>query len=125
MLLKGTVRVSPSPVRLQSRADLAVAEQIVGDPLQARRRTWVRTNQNGPANRAFSLERPTIGPRRVRSQSDKMQTHKPTAHAKTPAHARHFEAAEGIRTLDLLHGKQSVQPRFRTQSRWKQWISEV
>jgi hypothetical protein len=52
------------------------------DLLQARRRTWVRTNQNGPANRGFSLERPTIGPGRVRSQSDPTQTHKPTAHAK-------------------------------------------
>ena len=30
------------------------------------------------------------------------------------------EAAEGIRTLDLLHGKQSLQFRFRAQSRWKQ-----
>ena len=30
----------------------------------------------------FSLERPTIGPGRVRSQSDPTQTHKPTAHAK-------------------------------------------
>jgi hypothetical protein len=33
-----------------------------------------------------------------------------------------FRAAEGIRTLDLLHGKQNGQRRFRTQSRWKQDI---
>ena len=48
------------------------------DVLQARRRTSVRTNQNRPANRAFSLERPMIGPRRVRTQSDPTQTNKPT-----------------------------------------------
>ena len=35
------------------------------------------------------------------------------------------EAAEGIRTLDLLHGKQSLQCRFRAQSRWKQEVSEL
>jgi hypothetical protein len=35
------------------------------------------------------------------------------------------EAADGIRTHDLLHGKQSVQPRSRTQSRWKQEVFEL
>jgi hypothetical protein len=60
------------------------------DVLQARRRTWVRTNQNGPADRGFSLERPTIGPGRVRSQSDPTQTHKPTAHAKKACKYRPF-----------------------------------
>ena len=60
------------------------------DLLQARRRTSVRTNQNRPANRAFFLERPTIGPRRVRSQSDSTQTHKPTAHAKKSCKCKPF-----------------------------------
>jgi hypothetical protein len=36
-----------------------------------------------------------------------------------------FEAAEGIRTLDLLHGKQSLQLRFHAQSRWKQKVFEA
>jgi hypothetical protein len=65
------------------------------DLLQARRRTSVRTNQNRPAHSAFFFERPTIGPRRVRSQSDPTQTHKPTAHAKKACKYRPFSKRHG------------------------------
>jgi hypothetical protein len=34
------------------------------------------------------------------------QTHNPTAESKDPQMQAFSEAAEGIRTLDLLHGKQ-------------------
>jgi hypothetical protein len=88
------------PMESDGEVDLAVsvaARVVLTAPagrtpglLQARRRTSVRTNQNRPANRAFSLERPTIGPRRVRSQSDPTQTHKPTAHAKKTCKCRPF-----------------------------------
>jgi len=36
------------------------------------------------------LERPRIGPRRIRSQSDPTQTHKPTAHARKACKCRPF-----------------------------------
>jgi hypothetical protein len=47
-----------------------------------------------------------IGGPRVRNQSDPTQTHKPPADEKRPANAGLLEAADGIRTHDLLHGKQ-------------------
>jgi hypothetical protein len=93
--------------RLQEQAANGRSRRTL-DLLQARRRTSVRTNQNLPANSAFSLERRTIRPRRVRSQSDPTQTHKPTAQAKKTCKCRSFqERLTGFRTLDLLHGKQS------------------
>ncbi len=46
---------------------------------------------------------------RVRFRSGTTQTHQPTALTKKDLQMRAFsEAAEGIRTLDLLHGKQSA-----------------
>ena len=75
--------------------------------LQARRRTSVRTNQNRPANRVFFLERPTIGGESSVSPTRRRRTSRLRTR-KRPANAGLYEAAEGIRTLDLLHGKQSV-----------------
>ena len=50
---------------------------------------------------------PTIGGPRVRNQSDRMRTNKADCdHEKDLQNADLWEAAEGIRTLDLLHGKQ-------------------
>jgi len=52
------------------------------------------------------------------------QTHQPTAHTKKACKCRPSrERLKEIRTLDLLHGKQNLQPRFRAQSRWKQRFS--
>ena len=73
-----------------ARVGLTAATGRTPDLLQAGRRTSVRTNQNRPANRAFSLEWQTVGPRRVRSQSDPTQTNKPTAHAKRACKYRLF-----------------------------------
>src|SRR5919109_1785687 len=73
-----------------ARVGLTAATGRTPDLLQAGRRTSVRTNQNRPANRAFSLEWQTVGPRRVRSQSDPTQTNKPTAHAKRACKYRPF-----------------------------------
>jgi hypothetical protein len=69
----------------------------------------VRTNEKRPANRAFSLKPPAIGQPRVRNQSDRRQRNNATAPTKkTPQMQAFSEAAEGIRTLDLLRGKQRV-----------------
>jgi hypothetical protein len=60
------------------------------DLLQACRMTSVRTNENRPANRAFSLKPPTIGGPRVRNQSDRMQRNKATAATKKACKCRPF-----------------------------------
>ena len=85
------------------------------DLLQARRRTWVRTNQNGPANRGFSLERPTIGGPRVRNQSDPTQTHKPTAHTEKACNCRPSQKRlKGFEPSTFCMASRNPQPRFRT-----------
>jgi hypothetical protein len=50
-----------------------------------------------------------IGRPRVRNESDGMQTNKATAETKKTCNTGLFEAADGIRTHDLLHGKQNPQ----------------
>src|ERR671923_1918414 len=63
-----------------ARVGLTAATGRTPDLLQARRRTSVRTNQNRPANRAFSLEWRTIGPRRGWGQAGPTPKKKATAH---------------------------------------------
>jgi hypothetical protein len=60
------------------------------DLLQACRVTSVRTSENRPANRAFSLKPPPIGGPRVRNQSDRTQTNKATAATKKTCKCRPF-----------------------------------
>jgi hypothetical protein len=70
----GSCRCSKSRANGRSRRTL--------DLLQACRMTSVRTDENRPANRAFSLKPPTIGGPRVRNQSDRTQRNKATAATK-------------------------------------------
>ena len=92
--------------RLQEQAANGRSRRTL-DLLQARRRTSVRTTRIDLQTGRFlgtADDRPAASP----SQSDPTQTHKPTAHAKRPANSGLLRAAEGIRTLDLLHGKQTL-----------------
>ena len=99
------VRAQEHAVCRKSRPTAAAGGTL--DLLQACRMTSVRTSENRPANRAFSLKPPTIGGPRVRNQSDRMQRNKATAPNEKDLQIRPFrEAADGIRTHDLLHGKQ-------------------
>ena len=79
---------------------------------------WVRANQMGLQTAGFlgtADGRPEASPESVRPDTDAQAD----CARKQACKCRPFEAAEGIRTLDLLHGKQSLQFRFHAQSRWK------
>ena len=71
--------------------------------------TSVRTSENRPANRAFFSEaaddRRTASPESVRPDADEQGDCRDEKDLQIQAFC---EAAEGIRTLDLLHGKQTL-----------------
>ena len=82
------VRAQERAVCRNSRPTAAAGGTL--DLLQACRMTSVRTNENWPANRAFSLKPPTIGGPRVRSQSDLMQKDQATAATKNTCKTQVF-----------------------------------
>ena len=96
-------------VALCRKGGLRAAAGRTLDLLRACRRTLVRTTRNRPAYRAFSLEpaddRPAASPVSVRHDADAQAA---CSHEKGLQMQAFFGAAEGIRTLDLLHGKQLV-----------------
>jgi hypothetical protein len=71
--------------------------------------TSVRTSENPPANGAFFLEaadeRRTASPESVRPDADEQGDCRDQKDLQMQAFSK---AAEGIRTLDLLHGKQTL-----------------
>ena len=71
--------------------------------------TSVRPNENRPANRAFFLEaadnRRTASPESVRPDAEEQGDCRNEKDLQVQVFSR---AAEGIRTLDLLHGKQDA-----------------
>jgi hypothetical protein len=73
-----------------------------------RRRTWVRTNQNGLQTGVFfgtADDRPGASPESVRPDADAQAD---CARKKALQILTFPRAADGIRTHDLLHGKQNV-----------------
>ena len=104
-------------VAVRAEVDLTVSRLKIGlgpedGIMQACRMTSVRTNQNRPANRAFSVKpaddradrESGISPTGCRGQGGFAST------KKTCKCSAFCEAADGIRTHDLLHGKQSMGP---------------
>jgi GNAT superfamily N-acetyltransferase len=75
------------------------------DPLQGRRSSKVLVARNRLLKSTFR-PCPRVSAARLSSHCPVTQTHCSTATTKSPANAGLFQAADGIRTHDLLHGKQ-------------------